>query len=402
MESFPFTLGEVLQLLQINFTSKQNARIKCPFCSGKKIVKDLGINFDSEIFHCFSCGVSGRGGTQFYAYHQNLTTQEAYKEIMASLGLNNETAPKIRERVVTPKEVIIEAPTAPADVLNKTNRNLLDELPLLDCDKELLLARGFKEFEIFALGYKSYPSGDPNSLIREYFNIPKKLIAKGCKLSGVPGFYKTSNKKVWTMVWRKAGILVPYVSYENKILGFQLRKHDSELDYNAETGEKENKYSCISSVGKNEGAKLVTSVHYACDFEWDKETRSFSPIIPNGVIGITEGAMKADLYHCITGNPLVAIPGVGVLCALKSELIRLKKEKGVHTVAILHDMDYLTNPNVKKDIDKLYQLIDEVGLKVVRPTWETMLNGQDVLKGIDDYYAYHERNIIPIIKKSSE
>lgn len=402
MEQFPFTIDDVLRLLNINHREEKSIRITCPFCMQGKINRNLGIAMDTEKFHCYSCGVSGRGGTQFYAYHQNLTTKEAYKEIMTQLGLSTDTNEpiKIRERKIYEKEINVEAEIASDIVLNSTYRTLLDELHLSKRDEEDLYDRGFTKAEILTLGYKSYPSGDRTKIVEEYFNIPKKLLMKNCTLQGVPGFYTTKNKNVWTMCWRKSGILVPYISYENRIVGFQLRKHDEELDCNVDTGERENKYSWISSADKNNGCRVSTSVHYSCDFEWSDKTLSFSPIIQNGVMGFTEGAMKGDLYHCITGRPVMSVPGCGILGGVKKEFERLKEEKGVHTIAVIYDMDYLTNPNVEKDMNKLKDIIKEAGLKYIRPTWNTMIGDESLLKGVDDYYAYKQRGIVPVKKEA--
>ena len=398
MNEFPFTLEEVLLLNNVDYPAyKKKVRIKCPFCSKQKINKDMSINFERETFNCFKCGISGRGGTLFHAYLNKLTTKEAYSEILNRLNINtsDKFEPKKREVIEVEKPDEVEVPIADDITLNATHRNMIEIMSLTERDKQDLLDRGFTELEINSIGYVSYPSGDPNSIVQEYFDIPKKLLAKRCTLKGVPGFHKTKNKGVHTMAWRKAGTLVPCVSYHNNIVGFQLRKHDEELGVNEE-GERENKYSWFSSPGKLEGCASVGRTHYACDFEWDVNNLCFSPIITNGTICFTEGYMKADLFHVLTGLPIIARPGCGILKDLDKDLLKLKEEKNVTTFVCLYDMDYITNPNVQNDIIKLENIVKECGMKYVRPVWNTNVNGNSILKGIDDYYAYIKRNIIPV------
>lgn len=363
-----YTLQDALRLSNIGFKGTSNSeRISCPFCSKKKINKNMGITYSSEKFHCFSCGVSGRGATEFYALLHNLTNKEAFAELNSSLGIEN-----VSEVHSSRPAPVIEAPIPQAkevddDIKNITYQNMLELMPLSDKHKMDLLDRGFLESEI--IGYGTYPAMKEEGITEEYFNIPKKLLSRGCTLEGVPGLYKTKNKQVWTLPNRKSCIMVPYRSFYNQIVCIQLRKNNEDLFRNEETGEVENKYSWLSSFGKNQGCKVSTRIHFACDFAWHADEKLFKPLIKNHRILLTEGAMKADLAHSISGFPFIAVPGVSSALASLAENIPLLKSIGVDTIVMAYDMDKLININVLTVLKQMKALIEENGMKVEEIYW---------------------------------
>ena len=75
---------------------------------------------------------------------------------------------------------------APVELLHKTYTMLLSLLILAESHKKALLKRGFTEEVIEQNGYKSTP-------VFGFKGIVKKLIAAGCILEGVPGFYQDEN-----------------------------------------------------------------------------------------------------------------------------------------------------------------------------------------------------------------
>ena len=79
---FPYKMVDVLTLNGIPYdNNRRSVRIICPFCGKGKLNKDMSIDLDSEKFNCYSCGISGRSATQFYALLNHMTTKEAYGEI---------------------------------------------------------------------------------------------------------------------------------------------------------------------------------------------------------------------------------------------------------------------------------------------------------------------------------
>lgn len=395
---FPYSIGEVLSLNGISYSQNLKAvRVSCPFCSTKKQNKDLGIDLASEVFHCYACGIRGRGGTQFHAFLHNMTTKDAYNEICSSLGITKENkAERITRPIPTYTEPSEECKEADEDVLNETYRKLNSMLSLSDKHLKDLLGRGFHEDEVRDLEYKSYIPKYDNGINPLIFEIPKKMESSGSTLKGVPGFYKTREKNVWRLPVLKPSILVPYKSYDNKIVGYQNRIDNEVLD------EDENKYGWLSSNGKNEGCKISTRVHYATDFLWDAEKSSFYPNISKGFILVTEGAMKADAAHVMGGVPLLALPGISsALKALKKELIRLKAI-GLKKVILAFDMDKIMNINVAEGLFNLKNIISEIGLEVEELSWSNeivLLNGEHRKINVKSSFVFTPDSLARYVEK---
>lgn len=391
----PYTMSEVLKLNHIDFKDHQTSiRVLCPFCSSKKINKDLGIHLESEKFNCFCCGISGRGATEFHAYLHNITTKEAYADLMQQLGYSTESTdilPK-KERTVTQTEPPLpQSEEADDNIKNQTYSMLLSCLRLSKRHTQDLLERGFLQHEIDTLGYVTYPEAKDNDYTNEYFTIPQKLIGQSCTLKGVPGFYKTKNKNVWSLCRRKGGILVPYRDFHNRITGIQLRKNNEDLLINEETGESESKYIWLSSNNLKEGCKASSKVHFATDFEWSKEHQAFQPILKKGIMVLTEGAMKADLTHMISGLPLMAVPGVSCAADALKTNIPLLKEIGLEKIIIAYDMDKVMNINVSEALIKMKKLIEDFDIVVEELYWSTemvLTNGTHEKMNVSDTFVF--------------
>lgn len=355
MSDFPYTLADVLTLNGIGQDlNRTSIRIKCPFCSGKKFNKDLGVDLRNEKFHCYCCGISGRGGTQFHAYLHNMTNKEAYQDIISSLGIGTKQYEPI-QRSIPEVQVTEETQEADEAILANTYGKFMNHLKLSEKHKDSLISRGFEENEIVEIGYSSTTPfvKKESGISPEIFNIPKQLLTEECVLRGVPGFYKTKEKNVWRVPELKPGIFVPYRSFYNEITGFQIRKDNEVLE------EGENKYSWFSSANKNEGCKKNTAVHYATDFLWNSEKKYFYPNVSKGVVLITEGAMKADLAHVISNVPLIALPGITSAIIPLIEAICSLQKVGLKQVVLAFDMDKLFNINVAEGIVKIKAAITE-------------------------------------------
>lgn len=372
MDNFPFTLIDVLRLEGISYQSgRKEVRVKCPVCGGKTFARNLTINLETEHFNCFAgCGFKGRGATNFYAFLYGLSSKEAYESIMSKLGLSvNKTVHEIKPRVYEPVKEEPQAKEAPDEVRDNTYSHLFSMLSLSDRHKQDLLERGFTEEEIHLCGYVSYPKAAETGITEELFSIPKKLQAQQCELFGVSGFYRTKSKNVWTMPKNRGGIMIPYRDFYNRITGIQIRKNAEDIVRDPETGKMEGKYFSFSSAGYKDGCKSNVQAHYACDFELDKETKLQHPLIKNGMIAFTEGAIKADLAFRISNIPFIGIPGVTSFTSVLGKNIPLLKSIGVDTIAIAYDMDRVTNINVSEALHKAKQYITAHGMKVRDITW---------------------------------
>lgn len=375
----PYKIEDVAAMLGIH---RRNGM--CPICGGRT---SFGISVEKQTCHCMKCNFSGNA-TSLYATVNGISTKDAYKELVNALA-SGYVKPEVKKN--TWEQIESNSNLASLDIRDKTYGEMFRLLPLSDDHKAVLLKRGFDEET--ANRYRTLS-------LKEAVNrssLARKLSAT-CTLAGVPGFYKDKTGE-WTLVYTKTGILVPYLSFDRKIQGIQIRK-DNALLRTFEDGKKENKYTWLSSnlIPKDaiagSGTKATTFVHYACDFE-KGFNGTYRPVFINHTAFLTEGGMKADLAHLLTGQGYLAVPGVSALTQLHEELKKIK-ELGVTRVINAYDMDYLTNENVFQAVQKTEEMIREMGFSYNRLMWDTKEKELGTaLKGIDDYYAYCYKGIVP-------
>ena len=188
-QNFPFTIVDVAYLLNLHVRHKNTASldVDCPFCGEKK--GKLNLNTKKNVFKCNRCGESG-GMLSLYGRIYGLDNQTAYEEIKGALG-RNEQAPsyQVRKREIAPKEPEIpSAMPAPDYVRHKTYSMFFSMLVLADTHRKNLLKRGFTEQQIEKNGYKSTP-------VFGYKKLTEKLLAAGCTVEGVPGFYQDKDRE---------------------------------------------------------------------------------------------------------------------------------------------------------------------------------------------------------------
>lgn len=372
----PYNIEDVCRMLSIDPQTKV-----CPVCGNKGA---FGISIKKNCWNCFKCSNKG-GDTELYAAVCNVDNSTAYKEIMKNIKGGIVLPPKI---VATPSRYAeSDGNLAKLSIRDKTYSKFYEVLCLDESHKADLLKRGFEQDELgpfLTLDLKTY---------EDRISFARKLMKLGCELKGIPGFYVDHNGN-WTTAWTKRGILVPYRSFNNRIQGFQIRKDNGLLKVDKD-GKKENKYTWLSSRSIPKDAKAdsgtgsKTFIHYACDFERrtiDGVERTVPSVI-NGTIFLTEGGMKADLAHAITGQAYIAVPGVNALSELEKEFRRLR-HIGITRIINAYDMDYVTNPNVQEAVGKTQNMIIDMGFAYNRLIWDAK-----ELKGIDDFYAFHYRGI---------
>lgn len=385
MSNWFYSMKDVLGLLQADgyiterIPNSGELRCSCPKCgNGKKISRNFSVNLDSEVFHCFSCDFGGRFSQNLYAELNNIDRASANKEIMSRLGIDTSTAyPKRVRQISEPvASISADAEIAPVEVRDKVYRTTLRTLALTNKHKEDLLNRGLTEREISELGYKTFP-GDDVQTVWKILDALKdnKLDPEGCA-----GFYRTSKQNKWFCKYpKKDMIMVKYMSFDKKLTGFQMRCNDEDLrrfdeESQSYVGLYPEKYMWWSTKSDNHGVKPAGMIHYACEFEKnDKE--KWQPKLFEGKSGekymcITEGAMKGDIAHMISGKPFICLPGVSIRRDLEKDLPKLK-EIGVTTFIICFDIDQLMNINVLRQADTLAKMLTDNGFKVKNGTiWD--------------------------------
>lgn len=382
---------EVFQLLGIDIADRTEVFIACPFCGSKR----FGFNTLKGIGKCWNCQ-KGADSASYYAVSTGQSLYDARKDIEQRLGIiSNSDGTVAPPRIVYKEKKVTEEEKANPEVLDDTYRAFLAELTLSEKNKLHLLSRGMTEKEILAKNYKTMPRRDEI----DFFALCRRLQTNGHVLKGVPGFFKTKSGD-YTFIQLTKGIIMPLVNHKNQIIGLQIRKDDDLRVMLEEDGELEAKCAWFSSKNRDGGCGANAEVHYACDFIYDTANNEYRPVFEEGFM-LTEGIMKADIAHQAQPNvPIISVPGVHALGALKRELLRLKAW-GVKIILLCYDMDYLTNPNVQEALKKTEQMIEEVGLICKKRNWETnvTVNGETYnLNGIDDYLVFAKYGIVPHVK----
>lgn len=339
-----FSMSEVVSLL--NLPGPPGGRsayyIQCPCCDDSPRKKHLNINLKKEVFRCPKCGVHG-GIFDLYALYTGVPRDKVREALVERLGV-----PEIRKSVPKrplPKEVP-ESPLADIYARHRTYSALLDKLTLAEDHRNNLLSRGLTEPEIEELGYKTTPI-----VCLKAISIDAQPY--GLPVAGVPGFYQEKDGS-WSFVQEKRGILIPVRDQYGRIQGIQIRRDNVER----------RKFRWVSSVNKNNGCSAVGWTHLAGS--------------ARARIILTEGPMKADVIHALTGMTVLAVPGVNALTQLEAALQCLREE-GLEEIKTAFDMDLVANHHVQNGYNELLQLLDRMGFRYGTYLWDTRY------KGLDDY-----------------
>lgn len=332
----------------------QNAyNVPCPCCDESDIKKHLNINLEKNVFRCPRCGFSG-GIFDLYAFYAGIDRRKARQTLLARMNIDEiQTSrnERIKKQQVFKKS--IECPITDLDARHETYCALLSKLTLASDHRENLHNRGFSDVSIESLGYRTMP-------VMGFTAIAKQLHREGFYLAGVPGFFH-NDKGEWTLIREKRGILIPARTPDGKIQGLQLRIDNSQ----------KGKFRWISSVGKQDGCKAECWTHITGK--------------PTETVILTEGPMKADAIHYLTGATVIAVPGVNSLNHLE-EILLYAKENGTTRIMTAFDMDYLRNPFVRDAYQNLSSIISKTELEYGTYLWDPKY------KGLDDYIWFCRQN----------
>ena len=273
-----------------------------------------------------------------YAYFTHVPREQALKKLLAGT--------KASGYIPNPQPPEVdESPLTGIEERHATYSALLKGLTLASDHRQNLLSRGLTEEEILRLGYKTTP-------VLGFFSLAKRLRESGLYLEGVPGFYKKRGQ--WTIQFPGRGILIPGRDIAGRIQGLQIRLDNVE----------KRKFRWLSSAELEKGCGAKTWVHLAGD--------------PRPLIILTEGPLKADVIHFLTGQTVLAVAGVNSLSQLKPILEELRAA-GMEKIATAFDMDYLTNPHVQNGQKNLNDLLEQSGIPYSTYLWDPRY------KGLDDY-----------------
>ncbi len=340
-----FHMQDVISLLGIE--QPKNGRssyyVQCPCCDDSPRHKHLNINLKKEVFRCPRCGISG-GIFDLYSLYTNVPRDKVRKALVEKLGVPEQNNNRPNRNIPVKEET--ECPIMDIETRHATYSALLSKLTISADHRENLLNRGLTDRDIDSLGYKTTP-------VVGMTTIARQLRMEGHYLAGVPGFYRDSSGS-WSFIGEKRGILIPVRDRFGRIQGLQIRRDNVA----------KRKFRWVSSTELKDGCRAEGWTHLA------------GPVRP--LIVLTEGPMKADVIHALTGMTVLAVPGVNTLTQLELTLKDLRQE-GLTEIKTAFDMDFATNHHVQNGYNSLLKLLGDMGFRYGTYLWDPRY------KGLDDY-----------------
>ena len=320
-------------------SGRADITIRCPKCDSKR--KHLNIDFCENVFRCPKCGFSG-GIFDLYAELAGVSRDQARSDMYRRLKGSPEP---VKPKWTPPPE---RKPLADIERRNAVYTEFLSRLPLANDHRENLHGRGLKDDVIENNLYKTTPSYG-------HMTIAQSLRDKFGRdaLVGVPGFYRISED-CWTLEKMPRGILIPVRDRKGRIQGLQVRLDKADR----------RKYRWLSSRQRLDGSAAKAFCH-------------ITGAIRSEAI-VTEGPLKADVIHALTGKTVIAVPGVNSLSDLDAMLPTLKR-CGLQKIMTAYDMDMADNPHVRQANDNLAAMLTRNQIYFGSYYWDK------AYKGLDDY-----------------
>ena len=239
---------------------------------------------------------------------------------------------------------------ADADALHRVYSALLARLQSSEAHRDNLHGRGLGDDEIDRRGYKTLPVRGRAALartLREQF---------GDSLLSVPGFVvkQGAGAKPYVTLAGAAGLLVPVRDAAGRVVALLARRDDA--------SDGRGKYLYLSSAaagGPGPGAPVHVPLGVAG---------------PAEVVRVTEGALKSDLAHALSGLPTIGLPGVSTW----RPALPMLRELAARTVRLAYDMDAQDKPTVARPLAALAEALAAEGFAVELERWPAEH------KGIDD------------------
>ena len=385
-QDFPFGIMDVVELLHLHIRRRQanSVYVDCPFCNDRR--GKMNVNFIKNVWRCNYCDEHG-GMLALYAKVNNTTNSDAYREICDILqtdppwgyeaenkqdgGTGDSTweprsdsplPDRAEQAIAYDLEEVSQSQRASNQEIHQTYSMLFEMLSLSNRHRQHLKSpkRGLTDEQINSLGYRSTP---PAFLCR---SLTEQLLAKGCTVQGVPGFYQLENGD-WSVKFTKktSGILIPARGIDGLIHGAQILLDVPIKDKNDPPEKKGNKYIWLSSSTKRLGVTSGSPVHFVGN-----------PFART--VYLTEGLLKADIAHLMMNRSFVAIAGANNVSQLKL-LFALLAQNGTELIVEAHDMDKYSNKAISNGASKIYLIAQEHGMDCRRLTWNPNY------KGVDDW-----------------
>jgi len=342
-----YTMRDILPFTGLQEPPGQRGsyNVPCPHCDryGNSRDKHLNIDLVKDVFNCPKCNFHG-GIFDLYAHYTGTPRDQVKAELdvifeNSKAGRSSAKPPVQKQTYVNP-----ECELAAIEIRDAAYRALLAKLTLAADHQDNLLNRGLSETVIARSGYRTTP-------VFGHKALAKQMIGSGLKLAGVPGFY-TNDAGEWTLVSENRGILIPIRDIQGRIQGIQIRRDNAD----------KRKFRWVSSRDRKGGCCSRTWTHFT------------GPVREN--ILLIEGPLKADVIYHLTGQSVLAVPGVNSLPQLEHTLTLLK-EGGVRQIMTAFDMDFLHKSSVQNGYNDLTGLLKKMGFRYGTYLWNPDYNGLD-------------------------
>ena len=371
---FPFGIMDVVELLHLNIRRRlpDSVYVDCPFCGDKR--GKMNVNMVKDNWRCNYCGESG-GMLSLYSRIYGVSSSDAYREICDALRIDGyESGSRSRDCMIdggsnrSPSaakekhEGVQQSESASRQQIHQTYSLMLDTLTLLPAHKAHLLSekRGLTQEQIQKYRFRSTP---PPFLCRK---LTESLIAKGCTVQGVPGFYLDAKGK-WTVNFTKrlSGILLPVVGFDGMIQGMQILLDVPFKDKNDPPDKQGAKYLWFASTSKHMGITSGSPVLFLGN--------------PNArTVYVTEGILKGYIAHTVMDRTFASTPGANNVKNLEA-LFQFLAKNGTEQIIEAQDMDKYSNTMTEKGASTIYLMARQYGMECRRLTWNPNY------KGIDDW-----------------
>lgn len=377
---------------------------KCPFCGGNR----LFVDDDAGIWTCNSASCELHGGVVDFAFL--FYTQIVYPSGGPDCPKNKKEAINLldREMGIVSSDMdrpyraeAMAAPVAPIGQRSRVYREMYKICGLRDADLKSLIARGYTEEQVRSYGYCSLPI-----TYRDRVDVAKRLMDKGLKLHGCPGFElekKTGRYIVsdFGFYFRKklincnvndsnlACYLIPSYDVHANLQFFQIgwdkRLVGKKIPFVDRHGNREErdfaKYTLFSTPKKYGGGRVHADPGYVGRYKL--YNGMYVPDLKNQKsIPVIEGTLKTALYFELNYRREACISQVGVsnyrsLERFLTEFIKCNPQ--IQRIDDCYDMDRFENPEVAKGSRRLEEICNKIGVKYYPREWDRKY------KGIDDF-----------------
>lgn len=329
-------------------------RGNCPVCNGLR--KDCRQNTETNLVHCRSSEANPpdwifRGedawgfGIWAYAPDAEAWTQEKREEWRRE----QEAKKQIRERIEQERnERSLSAVERDREI-----KKIISQLPLRYRHRQQLRARGLTDEQIELGGYRS---------VSKWQKLDTPVDDK---LAGV----KAGGR---SLVNPDSGILCPIPNEEGQLVSWQLRQ-----DNNAD-----NKYIWAASERKRKNRPTSKTKEFG-ELPlgvWQQPNNKGSN---TGIVGLTEGTgIKPYIASCRLDIPVIGASGGNFASSSKTLKAGLEKLKP-SAIVLYPDAGAVCNPNVVRQYQKLFDLLQEWGNKPLVAWWEQIQKSDGDIDEID-------------------